>query len=114
MGAEGEVGGRGRVHEVRGGKEGGLAGFDPWGRVRPEPEAWELFAGEVWMPARLPWPWDFPGKDTGVVCYALFQGIFWSQGWNPGLLHFRWILFHLNHQESQAVWMLKAALGLKI
>ena len=75
MGAEGEVGGRGRVHEVRGGKEGGLAGFDPWGRVRPEPEAWELFAGEVWMPARLPWPWDFPGKSTGVGCHFLLQCI---------------------------------------
>ena len=113
MDAEGEVGGRGREYEARGGKEGGLAGFDPQGRGRPEPEAWELFAEEIWMSARLFWPWDFLGKNTRVVCHALLQGFFQSQGWNPGL-HCRWILFHLNHQESQAIWMLKAALGLQI
>ena len=26
--------------------------------------------------------WDFPGKDTGVGCYFLFQGIFPTQGSN--------------------------------
>ena len=36
--------------------------------------------------ARLLCPWDSPGKNTGVGCHALFQGIFPSQGWNPGLL----------------------------
>ena len=30
---------------------------------------------------------DSPGKNTGVGCYALLQGIFWTQGWNPCLLH---------------------------
>ena len=25
-------------------------------------------------------PWDFPGKNTGVGCHALFQGIFLTQG----------------------------------
>ena len=99
MGAEGEVGGRGRVHEVRGGKDGGLAGFDPWGRVRPEPEAWELFAGEVWMPARLPWPWDFPGKDTGVVCHFRLQGIFPTQELSSHLLHWQADSLPLTHQE---------------
>ena len=28
-----------------------------------------------------------PGKDTGVVCHSLLQGIFPSQGLNLGLLH---------------------------
>ena len=32
-------------------------------------------------------PWDFPGKNTGVVCHFLLQGIFQTQGWNPCLLH---------------------------
>ena len=27
-------------------------------------------------PARLLCPWDSPGKDTGVCCHALLQGIF--------------------------------------
>ena len=30
---------------------------------------------------------DSPGKNTGVVCHALFQGIFPTQGWNQCLLH---------------------------
>ena len=31
--------------------------------------------------------WDFPGKNTGVGCYSLFQGIFPTQGQNLDLLH---------------------------
>ena len=31
-------------------------------------------------PTRLLWPWDFPGKDTGVGCHTLLQGIFPTQG----------------------------------
>ena len=31
--------------------------------------------------------WDFPGKNTGVGCHALLQGIFLTQGSTPGLLH---------------------------
>ena len=43
---------------------------------------------------------DSPGKNTGVSCHALLQGIFPTQGSNPGLLHCRWILYHLSHQGS--------------
>ena len=39
-------------------------------------------------PSRLLCPWDFPGKITGVGCHALLQGIFPTQGLNPGLPHF--------------------------
>ena len=35
---------------------------------------------------------DPPGKNTEVGCHALLQGIFSTQGSNPGLLHHRWIL----------------------
>ena len=38
------------------------------------------------QPARLLCPWDFPGKNTGVSCHALLQGIFLAQGSNPYLL----------------------------
>ena len=31
----------------------------------------------------------FPGKNTGVGCHFLLQGIFLTQGWNLGLLHCR-------------------------
>jgi len=37
--------------------------------------------------ARLPCPWDSPGKNTGVGCYALGQEIFLTQGWNVHVLH---------------------------
>ena len=37
---------------------------------------------------------DSPGKNTGVGCHAL-QGIFPTQGSNPGLLYCRWILYQL-------------------
>ena len=41
-----------------------------------------------------------PGKNTGVGCHSLLQGIFPIQGSNLGLLHCRQILYHLNYQGS--------------
>ena len=41
---------------------------------------------------QTPCPWDSPGKDTGVGCHFLLQGIFPTQELNPGLLHCRQIL----------------------
>ena len=38
------------------------------------------------QPARLPCPWNSPGKNTGVDCHSLLQGIFPTQGSNLGLL----------------------------
>ena len=48
------------------------------------------------QPSRLLCPRSSPGKDTGVDCHALLQGIFLTQGSNPGLLQWRRILYHLN------------------
>ena len=31
--------------------------------------------------------WEAPGKNTGVICYALLQGVFPTQGLNPRLLY---------------------------
>ena len=39
--------------------------------------------------------WNSPGKNTGVGCHALLQGIL-----NPGLLHCKQILYPLSHQGS--------------
>ena len=44
--------------------------------------------------------WGSPGKNTGVGCHDLLQGIFPTQGLNPGLLHCRWTLYHPSHQRS--------------
>ena len=40
---------------------------------------------------------DSPGKNTGVGYHALLQGIFLTQGWNPGLPDCTWILYCLSH-----------------
>ena len=60
-------------------------------------------------PARLLCPWDFPGNITGVGCHFLLQGIFPTEGLNPGLLHCRWILYRLNHQGSPKTEVIKGA-----
>jgi len=41
---------------------------------------------------------DSPGKNTGVGCHALLQGIFPTQRSNSGLRHGSQILYHLSHQ----------------
>ena len=50
-----------------------------------------------WLqPASLLCSWDSSGKNTGVGCPAFLQGIFPTQGLNPGLLDCRTILYHLS------------------
>ena len=51
----------------------------------------------------LPVHGDSPGKNTGLGCHAPLQRIFPTQGSNPGLLHCRWILYHLSHQGSPRI-----------
>ena len=45
-------------------------------------------------------PGDSPGKNTEAVCHVLLQGIFPTQGSNPGLPHCRRILYCLSNQGS--------------
>ena len=52
------------------------------------------------QPTRLLHPWDFPGNSPGVDCHFLLQGIFPTQGSNPGHPHCRQTLYHLSHQGS--------------
>ena len=60
-----------------------------------------LFATHGLQPTGLLCPWNFPGKNTGLGCHFLLQGIF------PTTLdqtHVscigRWILYHLSHLGS--------------
>ena len=46
------------------------------------------------QPTRLLSPWNSLGKNTGVGSHSLLQGIFPTQGSNPGLPHCRQILYH--------------------
>ena len=49
------------------------------------------------QPTRLLYPWDSPGKNTGVGCHFLLQGIVPTQGSNPRLLHCYVDSFSLKH-----------------
>ena len=46
-------------------------------------------------------PWESPGQNAEVGSLSLLQGIFPTQGSNPGLLYCRWILYQLSHREAQ-------------
>ena len=49
---------------------------------------------------RLYSPWNSPGQNTGAGSLSRVQGIFPTQGLNPGLPQCRWILYQLSHKGS--------------
>ena len=53
------------------------------------------FAGKV-----MSLLFNTPGQNTGVDSLSLLQGIFPTQGPNPGLPQCRWILYQLRHKGS--------------
>ena len=58
-------------------------------------------------PVRLLCPWDFPGKNTGVGCHFLLQGIFLTQGSNLCLLcllHWQADSLPLGPLGNQILW----------
>ena len=50
------------------------------------------------QPARLLCPWDFSGKNTGLGCHFLIEGIFPTQGLNPCFLR------HLHCRRFLTFW----------
>ena len=60
----------------------------------------QLFATPWTVAHQAPWSRDFPGMNTGVGCHSLLQGIFPTQGSNPGLPHCKQTPYHLSYQES--------------
>ena len=60
------------------------------------------------QPARLLGPRGSPDKNTGLGCHFFLQGIFPTQGSNPGLPQCRRILYQLSHQGSPIVWYKKS------
>ena len=55
---------------------------------------------DSFQPHGLYSPWNSPGQNTGVGSLSLLQGIFLTQGSNPGLPHGRRILYQLSHKGS--------------
>ena len=67
---------------------------------------WSLSHVRLWSFSRVRF-FGTPGSSILEVlqarilgCHSLLQGIFPTQGLNPGLLHWRQILYHLSHQGS--------------
>ena len=48
-------------------------------------------------------PWNSPGQNTGVGNLSLLQGIFPTQGSNPGLPHCSQTLYQLSHNGSPSI-----------
>ena len=57
----------------------------------------------LWDPHGLYSPWNSPGQNTGVGSHSILQGIFPTQGSNPGLPHCRQILYQLSHKGSPII-----------
>ena len=51
---------------------------------------------------------EFLGQNTGVGSHSLLQGIFPTQGLNPGFPHCRQILYQLIYQGSPLLNVLDA------
>ena len=64
---------------------------------RPTLRTYELLS------ARLLCPWNSPDQNTGMGSYSLLQGNLPNPGMNPGLPHYRRILYLLNHQGSPEI-----------
>ena len=60
-----------------------------------------LFATPWIVACQAPLHGDSQGKNTGEGCHALLQGLFPTQGSNPGLPHCRGILHQLSHKGSK-------------
>ena len=67
--------------------------------VKSENESCSVMSNSL-QPYGLYSPWNSPGQTSGVGSLSFLQGIFPSQGSNPGLLHYRRILYQLNHKGS--------------
>ena len=84
----------------------------PWGPVtvqlawqRGQSESRQVVSGSL-RPHGLS-PWNSPGQNTGVGSLYPRQGIFPTQGSNPGLPHRRQVLYQLSHRVSNTVASLK-------
>ena len=65
-------------------------------------EIWSVVSNSL-QPHGLHNPWNSPGQNTGVGSLSLLQGIFPTQGLNPGLLHYRQILYQPSRKGSPRI-----------
>ena len=65
-------------------------------------ESLSVVSNSLW-PHGLYSPWNSPGQDIGVGSLSLLQRIVPTQGSNPGLPHYRWILYQLSHKGNPRI-----------
>ena len=75
--------------------------FTDW-RMESENESCLVVSDSLW-PQGLYSSWNSLGQNTGVGSLSLLQGIFPTQGLNPGLRHCRQILYQLIHKGSHYI-----------
>ena len=61
---------------------------------------------QLCLTLRLYSPWNSPGQNTAMGSLSLLQGIFPTQGSNPGLPHCRQILYQLSHRGGSKQMLL--------
>ena len=69
---------------------------------RSQSESCSVVFDSLW-PHGLYSPWNSLGQNIGLRSLSLLQGIFPTQGLNPGLSHCRQILYQLSHQGSPRI-----------
>ena len=72
-------------------------------QMHPYPWKWKSLSQVSLRPLGLYSPWNFPGQNTGMSSLSLLQGIFPTQGLNPGLPHCRCMLYQLSHKGSSGI-----------
>ena len=65
-----------------------------------ESESCSVVSDSLWPLYRS---WNSLSQNMGAGSLSLLQGIFPTQGSNPGLLHYRWILCQLSYQGKNFV-----------
>ena len=70
-----------------------------WSKKPSESESHSVVSDSS-QPHGLYSPWNSPDQNTGVGSHSLLQGIFPIQGSNPGLPHYRQILYQLIYKGS--------------
>ena len=67
------------------------------------------------QPTRLLCQRNAPGKNSGMSCHFLLQGIFRTQGSNPSLPHFRQVLYHwVTREPPQSLFITSNTFGIQV
>ena len=70
--------------------------------LQVESESYSVMSDSL-RPQGLSSSWNSPGQNTRVGSCSLLQGIFPTQGLNPGLPQCRQILYQLSHKGSPRI-----------